>query len=183
MQYDSGEYANSRLNDSYVRDEKGKVVKVLRVDEDFKTIVQDGVTLEERWTTLDKLDLKPMPLGYINFDQPQFLSRMPRRDDWRQGLRMRTTRGGRNFLWKPLPEQFQDMVDGKYPSFKEALQSVRDRQYRGRAFDRFFCLYKFGGNVDIHYAANKIATIDKDDQIIWYPNFIHLKERFERIVK
>ena len=86
MKYDSGEYANSRLNDSYVRDEEGKVVKVLRVDEDFKTIVQDGVTLKERWTTLDKLDLKPMPLGYINFDQPQFLSRMPRRDDWRQGL-------------------------------------------------------------------------------------------------
>lgn len=87
--YNEVEYAKTRLLETIVS-YKGLPVLVESIDSsglvEFKYIKD----LRESSCSLNELDINPLPLGYCNYNRYAFyLTRMPMRQDWKQGLRNR----------------------------------------------------------------------------------------------
>lgn len=133
MRYDTGEYANSRLADTIVKLD-GMPVRVLNVDDNKECNVhnlKDGMNLI---VPLDKLDLTPIKLGYANINGvgAVYISRVPKREDWRQGLRPKNVTHG-NFL----DEAVVYLLCEAYPTRDEALH-ISSEVGMPQAFSREF---------------------------------------------
>ncbi len=91
--YDTAEYANTRLSGTIVRLTNGTPIVVHQVRDKF---IVEYSKLEDKEGELKKcplsqVDLEPVPLGFVNRQGgATYLSRQPKRDDWRQGLRDNT---------------------------------------------------------------------------------------------
>ena len=133
MRYDTDEYARSRLLNTIVL-HKGKPVEVGHI-EDGKAILQvlgAGGVIK---APLSELDLSPIRLGYVNHGGgAHYLKRLPKRRDWRQGLRD-------NNINKPelLHLGVARLCEGTYPSFKEACAMV-EIDHHCVAFSRQFAV-------------------------------------------
>ena len=118
MRYDTDGYARSRLLDTIVL-HKGEPVLV--------DVVLDGSALFSRLGVggtgtcpLSELDLSPIQLGYFNSeDSAHYLQRVPKRRDWRQGLR-----GNNVNMPRWLNRGVVELCKGTYPSFEEACDLV-----------------------------------------------------------
>lgn len=127
MYGDDYEYANSRLTETIVR-LKGEPVFIHRVGPGMITSYNklNGEGGIESCMASD-LDLRPVTLGYCNYNKfACYLTRVPMRRDWRQGLR----RG--NFLSltgapaERIPyESLRQVIMNDYPTFKAALEAVK----------------------------------------------------------
>lgn len=127
MYSDDYEYANSRLIETIVR-LKSEPVYVYGVTAGMR--VQYS-TLEDMTTVnfcqVEELNLKPVPLGYCNYNkQACYLSRIPMRRDWRQGLRRGNfaSLSGANADRIPY-EVLRQCILGDYPTFPAALEVVK----------------------------------------------------------
>ena len=94
--YRNKEYAAARLIGTIVRTTEGIPIHIDGIIEDAVRYrkIQNG---EEAACLLKDLDINPVPLGYVKVGRGyQYASRLPKRDDWRQGLRNNTLvlRGG-----------------------------------------------------------------------------------------
>lgn len=88
MYGDDWHYAHSRLQETIVRLGQQPVF-VYRVEAGMLVTYADLDKMDETDTcNVADLNLKPVPLGYCNYNKfACYLSRMPMRRDWRQGLR------------------------------------------------------------------------------------------------
>lgn len=96
-----------------------------------------------------KFDMAPFPLGFVNLPTGcVYVSRQPRRQQ-QQGLSSRNadlfTLGsfdpvGRDFNTMLRGQPFFDMTQGKYPSFREAVRKLANKETQACAFDRNFAL-------------------------------------------
>jgi hypothetical protein len=69
---------------------------------------------------LDDLNFKPVPLGWCNFSRHHatYLARIPKRRDWRQGIRAETCFSSR-ISYRQIPhENLAKCIMGEYPKFK-----------------------------------------------------------------
>ena len=97
IEYDNLEYARSRLAGTIVRDKKGKARSIVAVDKgslDKKIyVIHSGLgesNLKNKTDAIENMDLTPVRLGFahsIGEYGISYLTRQPRRNDWRQGLR------------------------------------------------------------------------------------------------
>lgn len=123
----------------------------------------------------DDLNLKPVPLGYVNLKAGvAYLSRIPMRRDWKQGLRLENCffNSARRFslVGKPI----SDCIKGIYPSFKEAFE--KSKAMTTVAWHRHWAVQ--AGQV-VLYKANEVVGSIKNGKVILDKDFHYLKECLE----
>lgn len=115
-------YANSRLEATVVRIGQ-RPFFVRLVGEGCQVVgyyLDDGKAIIVK---LDDLNLEPVPLGFCNFGgYACYLTRVPMRRDWRQGLR----HGNFTSMYGHSAEMIDwpsvgKAIEGKYPTLEEAL--------------------------------------------------------------
>lgn len=121
------DYAASRLIDSVVRlVESGEPVIVedisVRTGETFVTRLRDNAYFS---VALDDLDVKPVPLGWCNTRYGgTYLMRIPKRRDWKQGLR-RGTCFSSKVRYDNIPRaDLAACILGKYPTITSLLAKL-----------------------------------------------------------
>lgn len=119
------EYANTRLQGTIVRlgEEPVFVHEVVRGGVANLAKLKD--IYNDFKVDMNELNLVPVPLGMCNFnDQVSYLSRVPLRRDWRQGLRRE------NFISNNVPHSavppdvLGAVIEGVYPTLQEALEKA-----------------------------------------------------------
>jgi len=122
-------YASERLVGTLVR-HAGKAVKVNVIDITGATDITYLSAGRREITTLAKLDITPVPLGFCNFQgQAVYLSRSPVRQDWKQGLRPKTLRvSGEFFRSEDINfKAIGKTVDNEYPTFKDTVEHLNKK--------------------------------------------------------
>lgn len=80
-------YAATRLNETIVR-RNNQPVLVRNVSGDGMVDYYNILDGERGSCRLEDLDVRPMPLGYVNkAKKAYYMTRVPKRSDWRQGVR------------------------------------------------------------------------------------------------
>lgn len=129
MYGDDWDYANSRLQGTIVRlgDEP---VFVHSVGPGMKAEVSKLEDIYTNFTTdANELNVTPVPLGMCNFgDTVSYLSRIPLRRDWRQGLRRENFKSSNIDHAAIPPDVLAKVIKGQYPSLKEALETVAKKK-------------------------------------------------------
>lgn len=179
------EYANTRLAGTYCLKD-GKPTRVEMVMHDGNVMCQrlDG---EEFVCNLDDLQVKGIKLGYINTPATaMFLARVPKRRDWRQGLRAANVviinRGKVAKVHNGTLHEMMMHYDKQFLAARSVL--ARSSQYVGGkhlAWSRDWCAAKRG----LYYrgSRNPVATYDNEKRrVTMLPGYHHLKESLERSV-
>jgi hypothetical protein len=126
MYGDDYDYAHSRLVDTIVR-LKGEPVFVHKVSKGMIATVHRLDDEEVFNCAAGELDLHPVPLGYCNFNKHAcYISRVPMRRDWRQGLRRGNfiSQGAVNADRRPFDAIRKTILD-EFPKFTDALKIIK----------------------------------------------------------
>lgn len=180
------DYANSRLAGTYCF--KGKTpVMVENVSMNGDVVCRKIGNPEQIVCTLDDLQVKGIKLGYINSrNGAMFLARMPKRRDWRQGLRpSNVVVLDHGAAIKVSPQLMERLMSDYVKNFRSAFEilpkSLLMEGRRALAWSRDWCAGKYGlyyrgseNPVATFYA--KRSTIKMDEQ------FTHLKESLQRSI-
>ena len=176
MYGDDYQYANSRLGGTAVRHEG----LLFHVEEVLPSMTADGWYLgsgNPAKVAVDDLDLQPLPLGYVNYyDTASYVTRIPRRDDWRQGTRRRVLQCIDGVDTQQMSvAKLQHAVDNIYPSFNDALRLVR--ACTRVAWCRVFCVDD-DGNI---YHKGKMRRVGEvvDGKPALLDNYVYLQEVLE----
>lgn len=177
MYSDDYEYANSRLTETIVR---------LGSEPVFVHTV--GRAMLTQYSTLDNmadikvckagdLDLHPVPLGYCNYNkQASYLTRIPMRRDWRQGLRRGNFTALNGVDAGRIPyESLRQCILGDYPTFAAACDAVK--KIKSIAWHRHWAV---SGDGQIwHKGAIHPVGVLEGDKIVLSSRYQYLKEALE----
>lgn len=143
MYGDDWRYAASRLNGTIVRLVSGEPIKVLDINDTDEVVVRVLGTRDNKVVKLNELDCSPVPLGFVNSPHgAQFVMRVPKRRDWRQGMRRENTKVvGPSGRYSEL--YLKRAILGVYPSFKYA--SSRKSKGKLTAWHRHWAIDSKGG--------------------------------------
>lgn len=149
---DDKEYVSMRITDTIVRDIRINrityVKGVIEDDEGTMRIHCKGFETGVSYTTkLENLDLTSPPLGNVVYEgDVYYVSRQPKRNDWRQGLRKENlcyTRKGNTRTYRlPSLDILDTPIFNKYPSYKESIHLISVGYQKECAFGRCFSLDK-----------------------------------------
>lgn len=202
--YETTEEVNFRLKDTVVLYD-GKPVYITQVRipeaEDGKEIarvffkelpiVGRGGRETRKFLSSRKFDLTPFKMGYMNFSgSAVFVSRSPVRQN-RQGLSQAVTtftdcKGRRyenitfNLMLQSLG--FVDMVNGKYPSFKDAGELLGDNETSSVAVSRTFAFviyHDLEALLLLHKGTRCGIALKEDKAVKVPPKFHFLREEME----
>lgn len=126
MYGDDHEYANSRLAETIVR-LNGEPVYIINVSRGMKANCTRLDNDEAFVCDANELDLHPVPLGYCNYNKYAcYLSRIPMRRDWRQGLRKGNyiSLSGADASRIPY-DAVRKVIIGEFPTYKACLEAVK----------------------------------------------------------
>ncbi|MNT12845.1 hypothetical protein D3C72_1477920 [compost metagenome] len=174
MYSDDYEYANSRLTETIVR-LKGQPVYIYKVHPGMKV---DYSELEDLHTMkrcqLEDLDLKPVPLGYCNYNKNAcYLTRMPMRRDWRQGLRRGNFTSLSGVDANRIPyDVLKQCIIGDYPTFTACLEAVK--KLKSIAWHRHWAVDS-AGQV-LHKGGNRPVGIVDNGAVVLSSRYQYLKE-------
>lgn len=183
MYEDNVEYARQRLENTVIRTLEGEAVYVNGVRQAGKKLVFDVLKLlsgEELKLSSDKLLFESPPLGYVNSPNGAalYMVRVPRRNDWRQGIRRENIKCFSNET-HAAPDFFQinykniaKTIQNIYPTLDVALKSI-DKIVPVIGFCRDFAV---GLEEKVFYKGYEVGLIDK-----LKPRFQYLKEYFEEV--
>lgn len=172
------EYANNRLQGTIVRlnDEpvfvhevrRDMKAEVSKLEDIYNAFIADG----------RELDLTPVPLGMCNFNHnAHYLSRVPLRRDWRQGLRRE------NFISPTCdhaaipPALLAKVIKGEYPALKECFDLVK----KGALAAAWSRRWAIGRDSTLIYK-NKVVGTSKDGVLLLNKEFQFLAEALEEAV-
>jgi len=176
MYTDDQEYVTMRLQNTVVRDKKLEIlVNIFHVGEGedglWALVCKIGGEEVDRYNlSLSDLELSSPPLGNIDYNgHTYFVSRMPKRNDWRQGLRRDNlvyVQDGRlyNYNFDSL-KMLNAPVYNRYKPYK-----------KGRAFSRNFSVDKEGA---LWYKCREIVGQDVDGVPVLSVKYEWLKEALE----
>lgn len=193
VSYDNRPVYISRVQVPDIEDEK-EIARVFFFELPYGGIVKRGVPAPKetrKYLSSKKFDLTPLKLGYFNYlDQAVFASRAPVRQN-KQGLCRNTCtftdpRGrrddGMNFETAIGAEGFVNMIDGKYPSFKEAGDMIGDKAMSSVAVSRSFA-FVIENDLDalilVHKGLKCGIALKGDKALKIPPKFHFLKEEME----
>lgn len=169
-------YAASRLVDSIVRLSKsGEPIYIEHVDVDSGKVRARMVKNQNPITaSLDELNFKPVPLGWCNVPTgATYLARIPKRQDWRQGIRAQTCFSSM-VRFQNIPfASLAACIKGEYPKFKELIV----KQWKvTTAWSR-----KWASDSNLLYFGNlgEVGSIVKGQPVL-KDEFIFLKESLEK---
>lgn len=183
-------YASEKLPGTIVRLKDGNPVYVQNVF--VRDKVCDVQTIDKLRTPyklkLKDLDLRSPPLGFANYrDMAIYVSRIPKRRDWRQGIRTQNCFVGDGiFMVENLLDgnALHNCIVGKYPKINSILNKIkRVNKLKLRvAWDRHWALdnklnvfYKNWGVVGV-FDVNKMDVVFND-------HCSFLRESFEESVR
>lgn len=154
--YVEPDYAQTRLRESIVR--MGALpILISRVEGDsvLYTDLKKGRASVAR---LVDIDINPVPLGYANTRYGAvYVTRTPKREDWRQGLRAESIR-----TIPHVPVGYGDLHDviiGNYPTRADCVRTLMDGIVPSMAFSRSFAMTRTN---DLLYKGK--WTVGKVDQ-------------------
>ena len=170
--YEDSEYANSRLASTVVRHGK-ELVWVYRVDDDLRCEITSIKSGRESRVALKALNLKPLPLGYINHrGVASFILRKPMRRDWRQGYRSNNTRSISGLIF-PVTK-LEQPVNNLYPPLAECLRQLKGGS-QSQAFSRCFAVGKGGS---LLYKERVVGGVE-GDIVVLDERYVYLTELLE----
>lgn len=190
--YDNLEYAQKRLSKTVVRHKDGRVFFITGVVmlEEEKGLFCQGYLInlnkghEDAIVNLKDIDLTPVPLGYLNFSKKGLKSvcawscRIPIRQCWRQGLLGTNFYGvnhdGSIIDFPPL-EVLTRTIHNKYPTYKQALEAIKNKEAISIAFSRNFALDKD----ELFYKGKWVG----DRDLSLKGNFFYLKGYLDEVMK
>lgn len=184
--YDNPEYARSRIIETCVLS-GGKVYYVHDVEGDTCIVSEPGKPKRSALNYKD-LAIDPPTFGYVNVENScWYVSRMPKRRDWRQGFHHenlvassvgRPFRSTRDIGYKNLCQP----ILNQYPKLAACHKNVLNNSRTSQAFSRDFCLSmrQDDGMTSVHYMGCwDIGTYD-GSKFHLSDKFKYLKERLER---
>ena len=187
--YDSAQYAESRLAGTIVRKGNSPFYVNRCFNNDRREIIVQGENMAERNANeevkLSDLNIAAMPLGYINRGKKcYYISRIPKRRDWRQGLREGNASMGMfgRLRFRDLGKSLTDMLRLNYPNFETCLKRMRSGNYYSMAFSRVFALFLYDGeeNFFLKYKNKDVGMVNKTTGAVTLnEDFIYLQERLE----
>lgn len=150
--YDTADYAGTRLIETIILynsrpvkvglcTQKGKDIAIQAVDMESGELVID---------TLDKFDLNPPPLGYVNLEKTcMYMTRMPMRKDWKQGLRKNNMTSSTGQMPDISMKAVSLTIMGKFPSIGHVMAKLSKYNAQGlykagQAFHRDFAVMADG---------------------------------------
>lgn len=119
------DYAQSRLVDSIVRINKSGepvIIESVNMNSGITTVyvLSSG---ERANVALDNLNLKPVPLGWCNQARgATYLARIPKRRDWRQGIRAETCFSSAVRFGQIAHIDLARCIKGEYPKLSQLLK-------------------------------------------------------------
>lgn len=175
MQYDTAEYANNRLADTIVR-LKDEPVYVHGVRENWKVDITPLGKGDSEVCNFDQLNLEPVPLGFCNTRRAGavYVSRLPRRDDWRQGLRQNTIKTF-PVLGEPISyEYLRQAIVGVQRPLLEAVQAAEGTG-KPIAFHRHWAVTE---SSKLQYKWDIVGVVKADGAVSFKEEFAYLESRF-----
>lgn len=184
-------YALEKLKDTVVRLKNGVPVIVEDVILQPKSCeVREIAGGERKYVKLRDMDLRSPPLGYVNYrDTVIYVSRVPKRRDWRQGIRennVKLTPRLCHFehLW--ANNCLTNCIMGKYPSLDDCLKKLDRRNSTGKpskiAWDRHWAVDS--ENIVYYKDWGQVGTLRKEDRtMVFDEKFSYLRESFEESTK
>lgn len=150
--YENHAYAAGRLVGTIVR-HKNKAISIVEIGAKVHAVqLVSGEPIEFPYK---ELDITPVPLGYANIGgKALYISRIPLRNDWKQGLRPKNMRftflkpnnleiDNDELLRRELPnEPIGKTIEGIYPSYVDAVKAITNpgKRLQSIAYDRNFAL-------------------------------------------
>jgi hypothetical protein len=182
--YDNALYAGSRLDQTVIRKDKTPILVQSCEDNSMGIIVNWKGIMETGYGVdyLHDLNLNPVPLGYVNHnDTVTYMTRMPMREDWKQGLRDRNITTADGFNNELSYKQIGHTIMGNFPKFSKVLEGVCSNAFC-MAFDRDFVVTREGkigykGSFIIGKVDLISGSINIDDSFSW------VREAFEEAME
>lgn len=166
-------YADSRLTGTIVRHASTATpVLVEGVSHgDGSTAVRFLLSGNRKIVKLRELDLSPVPLGYVNRngEDAVWCCRVPKRNDWRQGLRDNTLYAI-NAFDRPEDGDLARCITNNYPKLKDAMN-------KGRlvAFSRDWAV----SGTAIHHGLLGVVGHINNNELVLKDQYVYLKEDLE----
>jgi hypothetical protein len=189
-EHPSIEYVRGRLSATYVSHKKMGLCYIDEVTtRSGRNYYLHGSRLSDdevfSGVSIGEFNLSSPPLGYSSDEgSAVFVSRIPLREDWKQGLRPNNlVISQRGTMTRPR-HHIKTLLKGctlrNYPCFTEAVESVEDI-YESRAFCPQFAVHSDGS---VWYKENKpIGTVDTECRIKLDGKFFWMKEQLSEIEK
>jgi hypothetical protein len=183
--YDNPAYTQQRVVNTIVRRTNGKAVIPRAISKANGVIADEMSSGNQIQFPYNELDLTPVPLGYVNRGAKGaiYIVRTPKRNDWKQGaraenLRFLFSREGLKPQKKlirdlddrlieveadpavpifrmPDPQQLANTIEGRFPSFDEAVALTRKNNEV--AYNRNFSINLEG--FIFHKGAHRIGKV------------------------
>lgn len=181
MYGDDYEYAASRLEGTIVR-LRGKPVMVHKVTRDCEakcTFISNGRRINSK---VVDLNLKPVSLGYVNYmGQASYVSRMPKRRDWRQGFRYSSIISLCGIRADAIPyTAMYTTIVNKFPDLEACLKVVAVPGMSA-AFHRHWAVAH--GNQLMYKGGELVGTIDDQGSPVLYTNKQYLSEYLRECIR
>jgi hypothetical protein len=187
-------YARSRLVSSFMRGkEKGfyKILDVITKNNDLSkaNILAFDEEKREEMLTINQLDFSVGKLGYVNdtlSGQALYISRLPIRRDFRQGLRSSQLSYIRNGSYNPLSENWLEhnaksvnkCLRNRYLSLDEVIE-LAEEYNEDVAFSKNFALSR---KYKLLYKGFTVGDLTKDDKFKLDAQFNFIEEEFTKEV-
>ena len=179
--YIEGDYAESRLAGTLVR-HNDVPVYVRGVNSSLVCFVRDVLQGNEYEVSIDDLNLKSPPLGFVNDGHSCFyISRRPMRRDWRQGVRTNTVVNQTVKDMQVSKRTIALCMKGKYPKKSVALSKLRTG-VREIAISREFSLSMLGKKVMVNYKWYGTVGNLTPKGVSLQPKWKYLLNRFKEAV-
>lgn len=177
MYGDDWEYANSRLEGTIVRLGEEPIF-VHAVKRGMKAEVSTLINIYEPFeVNANDLCLVPVPLGMCNFGGiARYLSRIPLRRDWRQGLRRENFTCSVGDHAAIPPDVLAAVIKGEYPSLATCLGETKPGQ--SIAWHRHWAVT---GEEKLMYKRSVVGT-SKGGVLLLDKQFNYLAEALEEAV-
>lgn len=179
--YDTVDYAKQKLVGTVVRLNNGEPIHILDVVNKMLVVfVKNDSDEHTKTTEFKNIDISSPPLGFINTHKGAFfVSRIPKRNDWRQGVRpencskvaVSALGGGR----LTTNEIMAAIVGPKEQPFWEATKEAESLGGLSVAIHRHWAIT----NRNIYYKWDKVGSYKTDTaEISFNKDYAYLESRF-----
>lgn len=163
--YDDVDYARTRLNETIVMSTDGKAAYIhnLYVEDNIMSaqcsLVDGGDT---KMIKLDDLTLRGFKLGYLNRNgKAIYIMRVPKRRDWRQGLRNNNVVGFVKQRRCNISNQtIMEALEATYPSLDKAISMLQEG-WSSVALSRQYAIESYRGRYNVIFrGTHKAGTFN-----------------------